>query len=405
MKKRTAIVILFIALIGAVGGFTFLYADALREREVLRETEEMKPDEPLAPKSDTPSVPQEVPPQRVTIAGVGDNLIHDPIYMEAEQADGSYDFSHLYEHVRDMIEPKDIAIINQESIIGGDEYGPSGYPAFNTPEDMAGYLKAVGFDAVTLANNHILDKGPKAVEHTIAVWETAGLFHSGANRSEAERHEIPIMEKNGVKIALLSYTYGTNGIEPDVPWRTIYLDDKEGIRADIRKAKTESDFVIVAAHWGDENVMEPNEQQRDMAKFFSDEGVDVVLGCHPHVVQPVEWQMNAAGEKTLVIYSMGNYISAMFGLENMLGYTANFDLVKDGVTKRVENVKMIPTVTHFEGHITSYHSACSNFKIYKLADYTDEIAARHGLNVYHGTTLTNRFFQDMFEEAVPAEFR
>ena len=285
--------------------------------------------------------------QRVTFMGVGDNLIHDNVYRDALQDDGTYDFKPMYEKVGDLISEKDIAYIDQETIIGGDEFGLSGYPVFNTPEDMAPNVKDVGFDIVNIANNHVLDKGPQGIINTREIWDQQGLTVDGAFATEEQSREIPVIEKNGMKIAFLCYTYGTNGIIPDTDWRVRYFDE-ENIRRDIEEAKKISDFILVSAHWGDENFIGKTEYQENYANLFNELGVDVVLGTHPHVIGPVEEKVNADGEKTLVIYSTGNFLSAMYDRDNMLGYTATFDFVNENGEKRIENIKMIPTVTYYE---------------------------------------------------------
>lgn len=339
---------------------------------------------------------------RLTFIGVGDNLIHKEVYTDALQDDGSYDFRPMYSEVADIIAEKDLAFINQETIIGGDELGLSSYPAFNTPEDMAYNIKDIGFDLVGISNNHTLDKGKKGVENTIDIWEKVGVPIDGAFKSEEKSRDFPVIEKNGIKIALLAYTYGTNGIQPDTKWRVRYLEE-ENIRRDVEKAKLISDFVMVAAHWGDENYYGITEYQKRYAKLFNELGVAVVLGSHPHVLGPVEELENDRGEKTVVIYSTGNFISAQkSGTDNMLGQMATFDFVKTETQKRIENIKMIPIVTYFERNKGGMES---NFKVIELEDYSEEMSNKHFFRFRKNKKLEPEYFRNKFVETIEEEYR
>ncbi len=286
-------------------------------------------------------------------------------------------------------------------MIAGDEFGISTYPAFNTPEDMAQDVKDLGFDFVNIANNHILDKGSKAVTSSLKIWEDIGIDVDGAFSTKEDSERIPVVEKNGVRIAILCYTYGTNGIKPDTDWRVRYFDD-EKIRNDIKKAKEISDFTLVSAHWGEENLIGKSEFQRKYARLFSKLGVDVVLGTHPHVIGPIEELVNESGHKTLVIYSTGNYVSAMYNRDNMLGYTATFDFVQKGDSKSIENVKMLPTVTYFE---ESPSGRWVNFKILKLENYTKEMARKHLIGKHKNVSMDPSYFRQLFNETVDEKYR
>lgn len=339
--------------------------------------------------------------KRVSFMGVGDNLIHESIYKDVKQKDGTYDFRPIYKDVEDMIKSKDLSYIDQESMIAGDEYGLSGYPNFNTPEDMAQQVKELGFDIVNISNNHILDRGASGVKSTLKIWEDLGLTVDGAFATEEDSEEIPVIEKNGIKIAFLCYTYGTNGIQPDTNWRVRYLDPDQ-IRKDMKKAKEISDFVLVSAHWGDENYIGITDYQETYATVFNELGADVVLGTHPHVIGPVEEKISSNGDKTLVIYSTGNYVSAMSNRDNMLGYTATFDFVKDGDEKSIENIKMLPTITYFD---EASNDRWVNFKIYKLENYTEEMAKKHLVGKLKNVSMSPKYFKESFEKTVDEKYR
>lgn len=279
--------------------------------------------------------------KRVSFVGVGDNLIHNVLFEEAQLEDGMFDFKPMFENVAEDIEAADLAFINQETLMGGDDFGFSGYPAFNTPSDMANNLNTLGFDLVNGASNHSLDKGKQGVINTLEIWDKQeNMVFTGVFDSQEERDAIPVIERDGITFSFLAYTYGTNGIEPDVSYRLNYFDETL-ITQDIERAKQISDFVIVSAHWGEEHMLEPNEFQKKYAQLFADLEVDAVIGTHPHVIQPIEWIEGKNGNQTLVVYSLGNFLSAMStGTENnMLGGMISFDFVLTEEEKIIENVK------------------------------------------------------------------
>lgn len=344
--------------------------------------------------------------KKVSFVGVGDSLIHDVIFDEAQLSDGSFDFKPMFENVADEIQQADLAFINQETLIGGDEFGFSGYPAFNTPSDMADDLNELGFDLVNGASNHSLDKGKQGVLNTLDIWDKQEkMIFTGVFSSQEKRDAIPVIERNGVEFSFLAYTYGTNGIEPDVSYRLNYFD-KDLITQDIEMAKKVSDFVIVSAHWGDEHMLEPNTYQKEYAQLFADLAVDVVVGTHPHVIQPVEWVEGKNGNQTLVVYSLGNFLSAMStGTENnMLGGMISLDFVIDAEEKGIENVKWNPTVMHYVGNHENYAESREQFRIYKLSEYTKNLANQHVLNGYKGNQVSKASLLETTEKIIDTEF-
>lgn len=344
--------------------------------------------------------------KRVSFLGVGDNLIHNVIFEEAQLEDGSFDFKPMFENVSDDIEKVDLAFINQETLIGGDEFGFSGYPTFNTPSNMAGNLNELGFDLVNGASNHSLDKGKQGIINTLEIWDKQeDMVFTGVFDSQKERDTIPVIERDGVTFSFLAYTYGTNGIEPDVSYRLNYFDE-DLITQDIERAKEVSDFVIVSAHWGDEHMLEPNDFQKDYAQLFADLEVDAVIGTHPHVIQPVEWVEGKNGNQTLVVYSLGNFLSAMStGTENnMLGGMISFDFVMTEEEKAIENVKWDATVMQYTGIKNENTDSRNHFRIYQLDEYTEELASQHALNSSQGNQLSKESLQQTTENVIDAEF-
>ena len=231
------------------------------------------------------------------------------------------------------------------------------------------------------------------------------MIFTGVFDSQEERDAIPVIERDGVTFSFLAYTYGTNGIEPDVSYRLNYFDEAL-ITQDIERAKQISDFVIVSAHWGDEHMLEPNEFQKKYAQLFADLEVDAVIGTHPHVIQPIDWIEGKNGNQTLVVYSLGNFLSAMStGTENnMLGGMISFDFVLTEEEKTLENVRWDATVMHYTGNKSDNMDSRKAFRIYQLDDYTEEIANQHSLNSSQGNQISKESLQQTTETVIDAEF-
>ena len=369
------------------------------------------PDEEIVVVPDKPEIveeePVEVEPEkRVSFYGVGDNLIHSSIYQHAHVGDGVYDFKPIYKNIAADIQGADLAYINQETVLGGDDRGFSGYPAFNTPSDMAGNLVELGFDIVNGSNNHTLDIGTTGLLNSLAYWseyEDEVLF-TGAFESQQHRDAIPVVEHDGITFSVLTYTYGTNGIPPDTPYRLNYFD-ADLISDDVARAKELSDFVVVAAHWGDEHAFYPNQMQLDYAQLFADLEVDVVLGSHSHTIQPIEWVTGESGYETLVIYSFGNLIAASVSDVNLLGGAVSFDFVKDEEMQAIENISFDPFVIHYEAATPGKITTRTNFEVIKLRDYTPELEQRHALNGHEGNVISAQIYQEKVNEVIAEEFR
>ncbi|MBQ7954529.1 MAG: CapA family protein [Lachnospiraceae bacterium] len=249
----------------------------------------------------------------VDLVMVGDVLMHMRVTNSGKQEDGTYNFDKLFEPTKEMIEAADVAIINQEIIMAGEEYGYSGYPTFNTPTALADSIVNAGFDVVLHATNHTLDKRAQGALNCINYWETnfPDIAVLGMYDNQEERDTIYVYEQDGIRIAILNYTYGTNGIPvpADMPY-IVNLMDKTLIKADVEKAKELADFIVVCPHWGTEYTHKPTQAQKDWSDFFLECGVDLVIGTHPHVIEPVEWVENEEGDRMLVYYSLGNFINS-----------------------------------------------------------------------------------------------
>lgn len=341
----------------------------------------------------------------VSFVGVGDNLIHDTIYKDAEKDDGSYDFTKMYADFKKEIKDSDIAFINQETVLGGTELGLSGYPTFNSPTEIAKNLEATGFNLVNLATNHCLDKYESGISNELAAFSETDMIVNGVYTSQEAYEQIPTFKKKGITFSFLAYTYGTNGIEAPNPYNVSYFSD-EKITSDVAKAKEISDVVIVSAHWGDENTFAPNDYQKHYAQLFADLKVDVVIGTHPHTIQPVEWVNGAEGNQTLVVYSLGNFIGGMLTTDNAIGGMISFDFVKDAKTKEisVKNVKWIPTMIHFEGNQNNILEERHHYKVYQVKNYTDELANKHVLNGFEGNVVSLDYINAKTKEVISEEF-
>ncbi len=317
-------------------------------------------------------------PATVHFVAVGDNLPEEQIgaYADAQAGttgDGEYDYTSIYENIKPIVESADLAYVKEETHCGGDDIGPKGYPSFNTTDSMADALVDTGFDLVGSASNHSYDWGYfGANDHSCELWKTKDVVFTGTADCAEDAAKIATIERNGITFALLDYTYGVNGYEEsDLPSYAVNFIDKDRIASDVKKAREQADVVLVAMHWGTENLMEADETQLEYAQYLADLGVDVVLGSHPHVIGPLAWVEGSSGKKTLVAYSLGNFLSRHESptpkneLEGML--SCDFVRGDDG-TVAVQNVVWTPLVNHTDGE---------TFRIYTLKDYTSELAAQN----------------------------
>ena len=347
--------------------------------------------------------PQEEKETVISLVGVGDNLIHETVYLDAQNEDGTVNFEKMDANVKDDIQAADIAVINQETVLGGNELGLAGYPCFNSPTEIAQNLKDTGFTLANIASNHTLDRFQDGIDATIQAFNEVGITVDGAYSSQEQFDTIPVFETKGVKFSFLAYTYGTNGIEPPNPWSISYFDENQ-IRSDVARAKEISDVVIVSAHWGDEHAHVPNDFQTYYAQLFADLEVDLVIGTHTHSIEPVEWLTGVNGNKTLVIYSLGNFIGGMLTTNNAIGGMIKLDFVEKEENITIENVKWVPTFIHFEGDQNNILDVRYNYQVYKLSQYTDELAQKHVLNGYEGESVSVAQIRELTESVISPEF-
>lgn len=252
------------------------------------------------------------PPRRTAqLAFTGDTLSHRGVVRQAAQnaadSDAEYDFAPMFDRVREVISSADLAICHLETPLSIDNTRLSGYPTFNVPRELADGLRTVGYDGCTFASNHSLDRRPEGVEATLTVLDEAGLGHSGGARNQAEYDEVTIYDAGGISVASLSYSYGFNGFtEPtDMPWLVNEIDIEE-IRDEVDRARAAgAEYVVLSLHWGTEYRHQPNQYQLDHAAMVAAiEGVDIVIGHHAHVVQPVD-----IVDGTPIVFGLGNFLS------------------------------------------------------------------------------------------------
>ena len=278
-------------------------------------------------KTDNNKIEEKEKHYELSLIAVGDNLIHGSVYRDANKHANynGYDFKPIITNIKEIVSNYDVAYYNQETILGGTELGLSDYPTFNSPYEAGDVMIDAGFNLVSLATNHTMDSGKKAVENSCKYWnEKKEVLTSGSYCSEEEKNEIRIKEKNNITYTMLNYTYGTNGMPVSNDYLvnvwptdidninnpekdTKYQAYKTKVKEDIEKVRDKVDLLIVAMHWGVEYTHNPTEYEKDMASYLSSLGVDLIIGTHPHVIQPVTWIDN-----TLVIYSLGNFLSAQY---------------------------------------------------------------------------------------------
>lgn len=333
----------------------------------------------LIPETLQPQTPEETSAPEIRLVMVGDILLHTPLAESGKKPEGGYDFSAVFVNLKEEIQGADVALVNQEVIIGGEELGISGYPSFNAPFELGDALMDVGFDVVLHATNHALDKRKQGILNCLAFWrenypDTAVL---GIHDSEESQQKIYVYEQQGIRIAVLNYTYGTNGVKlpEDMPY-AVDLLEKDRVAADLERACELADFVVVCPHWGKEYALEQAGVQKDWAEFLAENGADLILGTHPHVIEPIELISSENGNQALVYYSLGNFVNWTSGTgagvsNRMVGGMAQvtIGLDEDGEAV-VTEYGVLPLVCHLE-------KGFGGVTVYPLSEYTEELAARN----------------------------
>lgn len=395
MKKKLLIFLAAIIVLDAVALGVMFFTRDIDRKPVSATAPAVTSAEETAP----PTTQQELF-SRVSFVAVGDNLIHDTVYEQAKaRSSTGYDFTDAYERIAHLIAEPDVAILNQETVIST-EHNVSSYPMFNSPVEVGEEMLEIGFDVFNIATNHSLDCGEKGLVSAINYWKEKDAITAGAYLNSDDYANLPLHEVNGVKIAYIGLTESTNGLKlpSDSEVILVLASEESRIQQRIAQAKQQADVVIVNAHWGNEYTHEPTENQRQLAEKMAAWGADVIIGHHPHVIQPVEYIENTDGRRTLVAYSLGNFISAQNRGPRMLGGRLNFEIVKNNTTGGIS----IENVT-FNGVVTHYGQGYSNIRVYPLEDYTAELASKHGV-ISKTSSFSLEYLHDIVNEVIDKQF-
>lgn len=333
-----------------------------------------------------------------TVIAVGDNLYHQSLYKSGASESGPWNYDHIYENVRDEIQAADIAIIDQETVFTSDHDNVSTYPSFATPTEVGDAVIKAGFNVIGSATNHIDDFGMDYLKQTFDFWKTnyPDVPVLGIHETQQDADTIQTMTVNDITIAFLDYTYGTNNPGADgVQSYTIDKFDKNKVAADIQKAKAMSDCLIFIAHWGKEEEPMPTEYQKQWANFLMKQGVDVIIGGHPHVLQPYGRLSDDEGNEMVVFYSLGNFVSSQESLTKVLGGMAHFTIEKT-VTEGQSTIRILePDV---KATVMHYNHDEGIYGPYMLDDYTDELAYTHSLPEITGEDFSVAKLREKFDE-------
>ena len=335
----------------------------------------------------------------INIMMIGDVLVHKPIYKSGIQSDGSLNYDHLFKNIQDDINASDIKIVNQETILGGMDMGFSSYPCFNSPQEIGDAEVKAGFNTILHATNHALDKGLPGIENTLNFWHTKypNINVLGINETKEDVDKIYVYQQDGFKIAILNYTFSTNGISlPKKKPYVVNMLSVDRVINDIKKAKEVADMVVVCPHWGTEYTYTPDSLQKKYTELFSTLGVDLVIGTHPHVLEPVEVIKNSEGHNMLVYYSLGNFISCQTEMPRMIGGMAEITLEhdEDNNNSYIKNYSLTPLITQ-EGEYTTY----------KLKDYNDTLAKTNLIRHDSGCSSFNmNYINNLCKEILGADY-
>lgn len=384
-KKFFKILLIFITLLILILGIVLIV------NKINKKDKEVNNKEIIASKEET---------YKLSLIMAGDMLVHDKIYNEARKNanNNGYDFKPMLTYIKDIVKDYDLAYYNEEVILGGTSIGLSSYPAFNSPYEVGLDMIDTGFNMVSLATNHTLDRGIKAIENSLDFWNSTDVYTAGSYKTMEERNNIKIKEKNNITYAMLNYTYGTNGIKRpngyesyvniwDMSNKNSYEEYKNVVKQDIENIRNKVDVLIVAMHFGEEYNFNTTWYQEDSSNFLSSLGVDIIIGTHSHVLGPIKWINN-----TLVIYSLGNFLSAheVVNISNRIGLLSSIDIVKEvkdnNTTIKLENLN--------NDLIYTYHNNYKDFKVIPFSNsdinkYLDNASSIYDKYSKYVTSLDN----------------
>ena len=332
----------------------------------------------------------------IELLAVGDNIAHQTIREVGMTEYGPWNYDSVYQYVKEDVEAADLALVTQETIFVEDREDVSGYPSFGTPPELGDALVNTGFDVIASATNHALDKGTDSIEYTLNWWEEnhPDIPVLGLYDSQEASEEIPIISCKDLKLAMLDYTYSLNGLElPSGQEYMVDVFDEEKAREDIRQAKELADVVIVVMHVGNEYEQDVDQETQEWTDIFLEEGVDIVIGSHPHVVRTMETLTGEDGHKMLVYYSLGNFTSTQTDLPSLMGAMAKITVRKNIETGEIEipEHEFIPLLMY-------YNKEIPQAAIYKLEDYPQELIQQHFVYEENPEEFSLEYYQQLFEE-------
>ena len=305
--------------------------------------------------------------RKLDLVMVGDALYHDGVYKDGYTNQGTYDFKKQLQAIKPIVSQYDLAYYNQESILGGTSLGLSTYPRFNSPYEVGDAFLDAGFNLVSTANNHTLDRGCQAILNSYQYFQGKNnVLMSGTCDSVECVTSIPVGETNGISYAFLSYTTTTNGLKaPKGEEYLVNVYSDERVRRDVLAIQDQVDVILVAMHWGSEYHDYPTKEQRTIANYLASLGVDIVIGNHPHVIEPIE----RIGD-TLVFYSFGNFISAQTGSKKLIGLMGSVSIIKTivGEEEKIDITNLQTRLTY-----TSYNSRFRNFQILPFSEVSSSM--------------------------------
>ena len=396
MKKANKIILLFLAMA--------MFFSACAKND---DSSNIKVNAPETSITDSSSEivpkPEPEPDPVVRVVAVGDNLIHTGLYTQAKAraTDGTYDFEYAYQYVEDLIEPADIAILNQETPIANDKFEPSSYPLFNSPTQLGDHMLDIGFNVISHSNNHILDKGEKGMLYTLDYWNSKNTMVYGAYRNDEDLNTMRVMEKDGIKFSFVGFMEHTNGLKlpANSECRLVYTSQLEEMERLIKKAESVSDVVVVSVHFGVETINEVTENQKFLANKFVEWGADIIIGTQPHTIQTMEYIDKPDGGQAFVAYCLGNFISAQSYNLTMVGGLIDMNVRKELSTGKIflEDIKCVPIITHYE-------NGYANIRNYPYSLYTEELALKHGIR-QKSNWFDMKFIDKLVTENIPEEFR
>ena len=409
MKIRiAALVLLGIALLGTTLGAVIV---GVGHNAPPPETEQALPTQPFTeeaaptegvPDPTLPGTGEDATPGHVKILAAGDNIILDRIRRDANIIAGGtgdpsqfaktgFAYSPMYESLRTLLNASDLAVLNQDSLVW-DDTDSGGLRSL-----LGDQLVGLGFNVINIANNSMLSEGEQALSDSVSYWNRKGVALLGGNIFPDNKDSIVVVEKNGVRIAFLSYTYGVDGELSEDSVLSMPLIDKEKMTRDVIAAKENADLVVAYLHWGEVNQTDRGPVQSETAQHLVDLGVDVIIGSHPNVIQEMKWKTRLDGGRTLICYSLGNLLSAMEYNKNLLGGVVTFDVDKDAEGRcTLSDVKFIPVFTHYDRHF-------EQISVRLLDTYDQSQLDTHGSSVLKGAGSYDYFIQ-LIRQYIPTEF-